>query len=223
MTDYVTSEKAAERREGEPFSLGAWVGANVVGLGSAYGLFALLGDLAEFGLGVPHDSLIRNIALMIGVLIGATIFVMLRRRILAPHTPNSTWAAVSAGTGLAIGLIAGFGIGGPPFDFMLGVFALGTIGGALQWRALKDRIALPGGLILASIGGWILAAIAVGLVAFLAVEPLLQLFGVPLDASADGTVVGTVSFILILTLLGVVGGAVGGLIEGRALRRRLSG
>lgn len=92
----------------------------------------------------------------------------------------------------------------------------------MQWRTLRDSIIRPGGLLLASIGGWVLAGVAVGAVAILTVEPLLRLFGLPLDGSAEGTITGTLSFTLILTLLGVVGGAVGGLIEGRALRYRLS-
>jgi hypothetical protein len=211
-------ESAVESGEGgsSGFSLKEWVLANAIGLGVTYGLFALLGDLAEYGLGVAHDSLARNLALLVAVIIGASVFVSLRKRVLADHVTNPRAVAVAAATGLALGLIVGFAVGGPPIDFMLGAIALGTIGGTSQWRALKDRVQNPGRLLAASIGGWIIAGIAAGAVAFTG-DLLHGLFGSP----EDGTAMGTVFFVFILTLIGVVGGSVGGWIEGSALRRRL--
>jgi hypothetical protein len=81
-------------------------------------------------------------------------------------------------------------------------------------------LAKAGSLLVVTILGWIAAGIAVGVAAFL-VEPVYRLVGVPPDGSAEGTAIGTVSFVLTLGMLGVVGGAVGGVIEGLALRRRL--
>jgi hypothetical protein len=212
------TESAVEVRPGDPggFSSRAWVSANAIGLGLTYGLFALLGDLAEYGLGVAHDSLVRNLALLVAVIVGASTFVFLRQRVLASQVTNPRAVAVAAAAGLALGLIVGFAVGGPPIDFVLGAIALGTIGGTFQWRALRDRVEHPGGLLASSIGGWVLAGIAGGAVAFTG-DALHRLFGAP----EDGTAMGTVFFMFILTLIGVVGGTVGGWIEGTALRRRL--
>ena len=216
MTEQI--ESAVEASKGRPsgFSLRAWVLANAVGLGVTYGLFALLGDLAEYGLDVSHDSLVRNLALVIAVIIGASVFVSMRRRVLADHVTNPGTVAVAAATGLAMGLIVGFAVGGPPIDFVLGAITLGAIGGTFQWRALRDRVEHPGRLLAASLGGWIIAGIAAGAVAFIG-DPMHALMGKP----ADGTPLGIAGFVFLLTLIGVVGGTVGGWIEGAALRRRL--
>lgn len=217
MSDHFASKSDTNVRVGRTFSVWSWIWANVIGLGLAYGLFALLGDLTEYGLGVTHDSGARNLALLGAVLAGASLFAVLRRRVIAPHVHTPRSVVLGSGGALALGLIVGFAVGGPPFDFMLGVISLGTIGGALQWRAWRGRLDKPGGLLAASIVGWLLAGVAVGAVAVLAGDRLHQLFGAP----EDGTAMGAVFFVFILTLLGVVGGAVGGAVEGAALRRRL--
>jgi hypothetical protein len=74
----------------------------------------------------------------------------------------------------------------------------------------------PGRLLAASIGGWIIAGITAGAVAFTG-DLFHGLFGSP----EDGTAMGIVFFVFMLTLIGAVGGVVGGWIEGLALRRRL--
>ena len=211
-------ESTVEAGKGGPsgFSLRGWVLANAIGLGVTYGLFALLGDLAEYGLGVTHDSLVRNLALLVALIIGTWMFVFLRQRVLTDHVTNPRTVAAAAATGLALGLMVGFAVGGPPIDFVLGAIALGTIGGTFQWRALRDRVEPPGHLLAASIGGWVIAGIAGGAVAFTG-DALHRLFGAP----EDGTAMGTVFFVFILALIGIVGGTVGGSIEGSALRRRL--
>lgn len=218
MTDQVTSETTT--RGEQPvggFSLGAWVRANAIGLGIAYGLFGLFGDGIEIFLGVAHDSVAHDLAIMSGLFIGATVFALMRRRVLAPHLGGSAWIAVAAGLSLAVGFVAGFVIAGPPFDFVLGVFALGTIGGALQWRLVKDKLARPGRLYLLGIGAWLAAAIAVLAVAIFTGDAIFDALGQP----EEGTMFALVSFTAFLALLGLVGGAVGGAIEGAALRRRI--
>lgn len=216
MTERIESAVDAGTGDTPGFSLRAWVLANAIGLGVTYGLFALLGDLAEYGLGVTHDSLVRNLALLVAVITGASVFVSRRRRVLADHVTNPRTVAMAAAAALALGLIVGFAVGGPPIDFVLGAVTLGTIGGTFQWRALRDRVEHPGRLLAASIGGWVGAGIIAGAVALIG-DPLHALMGEP----ADGTAMGIASFVFLLTLIGVVGGAVGGWIEGSALRRRL--
>ncbi len=218
MTDQVTSEKTT--RGEQPvggFSLGAWVRANAIGLGIAYGLFGLFGDGFEIWLGVAHDSVAHDLAIMSGLFIGAAVFALMRRKVLAPHLGGSAWIAAAAGISLAVGFVAGFVIAGPPFDFVLGVFALGTIGGALQWRLVKDKLARPGRLYLIGIGAWLAAAIAVLAVAIFTGDAIFDALGQP----EEGTMFALVSFTAFLALLGLVGGAVGGAIEGAALRRRI--
>lgn len=194
------------------FRLDRWVGANAIGLGVAYGLWALFGDGVEALFGVDHDSPVQFIAVMAGLAIGAALFVELRRRVLAPHIDGSLKLALAAGFALMVGVIVGFGVAGPPFDFVLGVISLGTIGGAVQWRTVRDQLPRSGGLLLASIGGWLLAGVAVTATAFVAGDAIDGAFGS-----------GLTGFVAILTVLGLVGGAVGGVIEGAALRRRLDG
>jgi len=217
MSEHFASKSDTSVPVGHTFSARSWVRANVVGLGVVYGLFALLGDLTEYGLGVAHNSGVRNLALLVAVLAGASLLTVLRHRVIAPYVDTPRWAMLGAGGALALGLIVGFAVGGPPFDFVLGVISLGTIGGAIQWRAWRGRLDRPGGLLIAGIVGWLLAGVAVGAVAVLAGDGLHHLFGAP----KDGTALGTVFFVFILTLLGVVGGAVGGAVEGAALHRRL--
>ena len=174
--------------------------ANAAGLGIAYALFALFGGVAEV-LGAAHDSIARDLAIMAGLFIGAAVFAMMRRKVLAPHLGGSPWTALAAGVSLAAGFVLGFILAGPPFDFVLGVIALGTIGGALQWRLLKDQLPRPGRLFLAGIAAWVTAAVA----AMAVVIPT----GDAIDAAFGSGVIG------------LIAGAVGGAIEGVALRRRI--
>lgn len=211
MTHHVASP-AARRIDG--FTVGRWVVANALGLGSAYGLWALLADGVEAVFGVPHGSLARDLAGLAGMLAGVAVFMTLRRRALAPFLSGSAWMALAAGAGLAAGFVVGFVVAGPPFDFVLGVIALGTIGGALQWRILRHRLPRPGGLLVASIGAWLAAGIAAGAVT-LAVAVLA-------GDDAAGFLGGIAGFVALTLTIGLVGGAVGGALEGAALRRRIA-
>ncbi len=210
MTDQITSQTTS--RSQQPvggFPLGAWVRANAVGLGIAYALFALFGGVAE-ELGADHDSVTRNLAIIAGLFIGAAVFALMRRKVLAPHLGGSLWTAMAAGVSLAAGFVLGFIMAGPPFDFVLGVIALGTIGGALQWRRLRCQLARPGRLFLIGIGAWVTAAVT----AVAVVIPT----GDAIDAAFGSGVTG---FVAVTLVIGLVAGAVGGAIEGAALRRRI--
>ncbi len=210
MTDRATlqtSSRGKQRPAG--FVLRTWVYANAAGLGGAYALLALFGDGVE-ALGAGHESITRDLAGLVGMLIGVGLFMTMRRRVLAPHLDGSVWAAIAAGIGLAVGFAVGFVIAGPPFDFVLGVITLGTIGGALERRALRGQLARPTGLMLAGIGAWITAGIAALVVAIVA--------GDAIDTALGSGITG---FVAVTLVIGLVAGAVGGAIEGAALRRRL--
>jgi hypothetical protein len=213
MSEHGMSGTARREHQGtREFPLGVWVRANAIGLGAAYGLLALFGDGVESLFGVGHESLARDAAMTAGLLIGAGVFVLLRSRALSSHLEGSVWTALAAGAGLAAGFVVGFVVAGPPFDFVLGVIALGTIGGALQWRVLRYRLARPGGLFLAGVGAWFAAGIGGLAVAVLA--------GDAIDAAAGG---GLSGFVAVTTSIGLLAGIIGGAIEGRALRRRIGG
>jgi hypothetical protein len=215
MTMHMAHDATTGGGQSVAFPVGSWVWANAVGLGVAYGSFGLFGDIAD-ALGARH-GIGHGIAAVIGLVVGGAVFVLLRRRVLAPHVARSTGTAVAAGIGLAAGFVVGLAIGGPPFDFVLGAITLGTIGGALQWRLLRRQVANPGGLLLWSVAAWLASGVAVGAMAVFAGDAFFAALGQP----KDGTLVGIVSFTAFLLVLGLVGGAVGGAIEGRALRSRV--
>ena len=190
------------------FPYGSWIAANAVGLGLAYGLFALFSE-SIVKLGASQDGVVSEVAAMAGLVAGGALFVILRQRLLAPHF-GGIWPGLTAGIGFTAGFIVGFFVGGPPVDFMLGVIALGTIGDALLWRIVRHQIDRPDSLLLAGIVGWIAAAGVAVLVAVLAGEPLVDVLGE-----------NALHFVTITTLIGIAAGATGGAIEGHALRRRL--
>jgi hypothetical protein len=211
MSAKISSEaqttSASIKRTG--FQVRDWVAANALGLALVFALWALLSGVAE-ALGAGHESLVRDLSGLAGFLLGASAFTFLRYRALAGRVAWSTVVALAAGIGLAIGFVVGFIIAGPPIDFLLGIIALGTIGGGLQWRRLRHRIPRPGGLLAAGIAGWIGAGIVAVAVAILLGDAVAGLFG--------GGVAG---FVAVTAMLGFVGGATGGAVEGRALASRI--
>jgi hypothetical protein len=209
MSGSTTIDAGAAAQSRTAWSMRRWVAANAVGLGLTYGLFALLGDIAD-ALGAEHGSG-HGIAALGGLFIGAVIFIALRDRALAGTLGDRALSGVAAGIGLGAGFVVGYVIAGPPFDFVLGVVSLGIIGGAIQWRAYRHRLPRPGRMLLATIGAWLSAGVAALLVAVGAGDAIAGVFG------GDGTV----GFVAITVTIGVVAGTVGGSIEGAALRRRI--
>lgn len=191
------------------WSVGRWIGANVIALAAAWGFFALFGGTVE-ALGAEHDSVARDLSLLAAFVIGGSLFALLRQRALLRHVPRARRVAIAAVLGLSVGAVAGFAIGGPPFDFILGIFAMGTVGGAVEWRALRHHLRRPGVLAATGAAGWLAAGIAGVAPAFL--------LGDTIDAAFGGGVTG---FVAILLMIGLVAGAVGGALEGLALRTRI--
>jgi hypothetical protein len=186
-----------------------WVGANAVALGAALGLFALFGGTVE-ALGAEHDSVVRDLSLYAAFIIGGSLFAYLRQQTLLPHVSRVGRVGLAAIVGLGAGFVGGFLIGGPPFDFILGIFAIGTVAGAVEWRALRHHLRRPGLLTALGAGAWAVAAVA-------AIVPA-ALFGDAIDAALGSGVPG---FVAILLMVGLVGGAVGGALEALSLRARI--
>jgi MFS family permease len=134
---------------------------------------------------------------------------------LTARSQDGSWAFIAAffdvvGWVLGLALIA----------FVILSFPSGRLGdksSRLIARTVVFGGARPGVLLIVTIGGWLLAAIVAGGVAVLLGDALHTAFGSP----PDGTPMGTVFFVFILSLMGMVGGVVGGSIEGAALDRRL--
>jgi hypothetical protein len=191
------------------WSVSKWVVVNAAALGAAWGLFALFGGTVE-ALGAEHDSVARDLSLLAAFVIGGSLFALLRQRALLRHVRRARRVAIAAILGLSLGAVVAFAIGGPPFDFILGIFAVGTVGGAVEWRALRHHLRRPGRMAGVAAAGWLAAAVASVVPAFL--------FGDAIDAAFGGGVAG---FVAILLMIGLVGGAVGGALEGLALRTRI--
>lgn len=191
------------------WSVRRWVTVNAVALGAALGMFALFGGTVE-ALGAEHDSVTRDLALLAAFIIGGSLFAYLRQRTLLPQVFRAKRVGVAATVGLAAGFVGGFLIGGPPLDFILGIFMLGTIAGAVEWRALRRHLRRPSLLMALSTGSWLVAAIA-------AVVPA-TLFGDAIDAAFGSGVPG---FMAVLLMIGLVGGTVGGALEAISLRTGL--
>ena len=191
-------------------SVARWAAVNAAAMSAAWGLFGLFGGTIE-ALGAEHDSSARDLSLLTAFILGGSLFAHLRQRTLLPRVPRTKRVAAAAIVGLTVGFVAGFLIAGPPLDFVLGIFAIGAVAGAVEWRILRHQLRRYG--ILAAIGAvaWLVAGVA-------AIAPA-ALFGDAIDAAVGG---GTASFVTILLLIGFVGGAAGGALEGLALRSRVT-
>jgi hypothetical protein len=212
MTDHLTTGRAAPGDLGVPVSPMAWARANALGLGLAFGSFALVGGGIE-AMGADHDSLVRNLPAVIAMAVAGTVFALLRRRVLGAHLAGPGWRAPAIGAGLAAGFVAGLVA---PFDFILGILAAGTVGGLLQLRSLRRQLGDSRRLLLTGIGAWLVAGLAAVATAVLAIDVfLVGVLGVDPDAA------GIAPFAGIFALLGLIGGAVGGGLEGATLSRRI--
>lgn len=209
MTDHPTTKQTSP---GAPrtaaFSLGAWVRANAVGLGASFGSFALVGGVLE-AMGADHNSLLRNVPAVLAMAAGGVVFAILRRGALGAQHAGSRRQLLIIGLSVPAGLF--LGLGTPPFDWIGATLVGGTVGGALQLRALR-----PAGLrrVLASAGSWLAAGLILTATAIVLIDVLL-VGALGLDGDS------VVSFVVILTVLGLVAGATGGAIEGVALRRSI--
>jgi hypothetical protein len=218
MTDKpVTTPVAGGRPETVAFPLGAWVRANTFGLALAFGLFALIGGTIE-AMGAGHDSAARNLPALLAMAVAGSALALLRRRALGTHHTGPGWQLP------LIGLLppAGFllGLGAAPFDFTMALLLTGTVGGALQLRALRPVGARS---LLAGAGTWLVAALAATITVIVVMDGILGgLVGLDFEAiDADPGAASALLFAASFTIIGLVGGAVGGALEGATIRRRL--
>ncbi|WP_052668510.1 hypothetical protein [Nitriliruptor alkaliphilus] len=191
-----------------PWSVGRWVAVNAIGLGTAFGLFALLGGTVE-ALGADHDSLIRDLSLLVAFLVGGSLWAYLRQQTLLPDVERAGRVGTAAVIALTAGFVGGFVIGGPPLDFVLSILAVGTVAGGIERRILRRHLPRPGRRSAIAPAGWL----AAGIVAIIPAA----LFGDTIDA-ALGDLGG---FVAILLMIGLVAGAVGGALEALALGNRI--
>jgi hypothetical protein len=212
MTEHLTTDRVTPGDQGMPISPMAWARANALGLGLAFGSFALVGGSIEAA-GADHDSLLRNLPAVVAMVAAGTVFALLRRRALGARLAGPAWRAPVIGVGLAAGFVAGLVA---PFDFILGILAAGTVGGVLQLRSLRRQLGDSRRLLLTGIGAWLVAGLAAVATAVLTIDVfLVGVLGVDPDAG------GVAPFAGIFALLGLIGGAVGGGLEGATLSRRI--
>lgn len=178
-----------------------WTIANLVGLAVGFALWGILHD--TWG----EQSAGQNVLVsLMGELLVGTIAGTLQWIVVRHYISNMHWGIVGGSIGCAIGLIAGFFLGGVPFDFILGFIGFGLGSGLGQWLNLRHLI-----------GGswrWILASsLGYGIAGIIAVIAAIAL-GDAVDAAFGS---GTTGFAAVLTMLGSIGGVVGGLITATSL------
>jgi hypothetical protein len=184
-----------------------WVAVSTVGLAVGWAVFALVGD----GLGGEDETTLRSgLAHLLGLLIAGGLVGAMHWRVLDGPTAGAVRAAVASGLGLTAGFMAGYALGGPPVDFLLGFTLLGFVGGIAQWRLLRRRVPRAGRWVLASGLGYAVGG-GCGVAAVLLVADAV-------DQALGG---GLVAFAAVLALLGAVGGATGGAITATVLVRLL--
>ncbi len=214
MTDQLPAEITIHNgRSSTQLRIGAWVRANAVGLGLTFALFGLVGEGME-AMGAEHDTAAWGVPTLAAMVLGGTAFAALRGRVLGVHHRGPRWHLVAIGAGSTAGFVAGLV---PPLDFLTGILAAGTIGGAVQLRRLRRQAGRTRRSTLVGVGGWLLGGLAAVAAAILVADVILT--GM-LDLADEVNGVG--GFVAILALVGLVGGAVGGAIEGGALRRGLA-
>jgi hypothetical protein len=193
------------------WSVTRWAAVNAAGLGTAFGLFALFGGAVE-ALGAEHDSLVRDLSLLVAFIFGGIVWAHLRQRALLPELPRARRVGIAAAIALAAGFVGGFLIAGPPLDLILAIWVAGAVAGGVEWRSLRRHLPRPGRLAAVGVPTWLLASVV-------AIVPA-ALLGDAIDGALGGGVAG---FVGVLLIIGLVGGATGGSLEALALRRRLPG
>ena len=161
-----TSNEATATATPATWSAGRWVTVNAAGLGTSFGLFALLGGTVE-ALGADHDSLIRYLSLLAAFIVGGSLWAYLRQQTLLPHLKR----AGRVGTAAVAAQAAGFVIGGPPLDFILGILAVGAVAGAIEWRILRRHLPRPARRSAIGTAAWLVASV-------IAIIPAMLLGGI---------------------------------------------
>lgn len=205
-----TSAGSPEAGTRAAWSVRRWIAVNAAGIGAAFGLFGLLGGTVE-ALGADHDSLVRDLSLLVAFAIGGSVWAALRGRALLPAVPRATRVGIVAVVALAGGFLTGYVVSGPPLDFILGITAIGAVAGAVEWRILREHLVRPGRMAVIGAAGWLVASVV-------AIVPA-ALLGDTIDAALGSGVAG---FVGVLVTIGLVGGAAGGAVEALALRQRLT-
>src|SRR6266540_1888018 len=113
-----------------------WVAANTVGLAAGWAVFALVAD----GLGGPEGTRRSDNAHLLGLLVAGSLVGLLQGAVLRRQASHSARAAMASGLGLAVGFMAGYALGGPPVDFLLGFTMLGIAAGVAAVMLVADAV-----------------------------------------------------------------------------------
>lgn len=183
-----------------------WAVVNTLGLALGLVLWGIISDtLGEHSLlGSPLASGIAFFS--VGAVAGTLQWLALR-----DHVDRIGWGIAAGSIGYAIGFIAGFEIGGPPFDFIFGfiLFALGS--GLVQWRGLQRQVGGAGWWVPTNVLGLVVG----GAVGVAVISPIAEAIHAALGEES------LLAFAIVLALLGTIAGAVGGAISGTLLIRLL--
>ena len=188
-----------------------WILANVLGLTLAMmslaGIDRVGGDDGGLADGLSH---LIGLALA-GAVVGALQWLVLRRMV-----PGAAWGVLASSLALPVGFILGYGLGGPPIDFVGAFFLFGILNGIAYWLVLRRQTRGAGWYALTSGAGWLMGGVAAILV------------GVTLGDRVGAVIADeTLGYLALLALIGVAGGLVGGTITGvtltRLLQRPISG
>lgn len=182
-----------------------WALANAIGLAVGLAIWGIVQDtLGEHGSGGSMPASLVGL-LSVGAVAGTLEWFVLRA-----HLDLSRWNVVAGSVGYAAGMIAGFALGGPPLDFILGFLFFVLATGIVQWLALRRQVPRA--------GWWVPASIVALLVGGVIGVAIISTIGDALDAALGS---GVLAFAVILALLGAMTGTIGGAISGVVMLRML--
>jgi hypothetical protein len=184
-----------------------WVAANTIGLGAAMAIFAAIAE------GVEQSGVLGSEAAgeigghLLGLAIAGALFGLAQARPLGVPAARAGRAMLAGALGLWIGYVAGYELGGFPFDYILGPAAAAVLAGVAQRALLRQHGVGVAVWVGASAGGYMLGSLPGLALAFLGL------------GEAIGATIG--GWAVLNGLMGGIAGAVGGAITGAVVVRRL--
>src|SRR5690349_12808218 len=119
--------------------LRSWVSANTIGFGLGMALFAAIAEGLEQSGALGSAELGEKVGHVIGLALVGAILGYAQWRVLRQYVAGAGWGALAASLGLLLGYVAGYELGGFPFDYLLGPALAGLLASAAQWLALRRQ------------------------------------------------------------------------------------